>query len=628
MRKLVLLIPIAALGCGGAGSRSMASPAVAVAAAGPAVLAGTLPAETHADATDRPVIDLNGAWHFRFDAADTGVTARWFAAGVTGAWDTVRVPGTWDLDHPEGYGRQTVAWYARTFTVDTLPEVPHLRFEGAFREARVWLNGEELGAYDLPYLPFGFDLTGKLVKGANRLAVRIDNRLTRRSLPVDTIFNSGKHGWWPYGGLPRPVYIVDRVAGYAPTVTVTALPGGRITAYLSFAGLPDEVRVSIERRGTPVLDWPAHASPRNTLRYTARLLFPDTGAGPPIWSPETPENVFTLAVKVSRAGHAATDCYTFAFKTFTAERGRFLLNGRDRFLRGMNRHEEHPATGPVFDAGLLASDVKLLTQLHVDFLRPGHYPNDVRTLQAFEQAGIMLAEEVPVYQLDDEQLGDAVLAAQAARAVQTMILRDFNRPGVVMWSLANEIHNWVPNAPAFIQALRDAAKALDPRPVMVAAVTIPPLTTKDISSGIADVVGVNEYWGWYVGRTDDASEYLETVHALFPERTFLISEYGADALYGRRLDGAPAEESVAGHSYSEDFQVYFHERHLDQFERLAFVRGVMPWVFADFRYQWTPTTGDHPIAGRNLKGLVDFDRRPKAAFRILAERYAGYAPAR
>lgn len=591
------------------------------------ILAGSLPAEAAVDETDRPQLALSGDWQFRFDDEDVGVEQEWFGpASDRASWDRISVPMAWDFAHPEGFDRQTVAWYARTFASPGDWEFVRLRFLGVFREARVWLNGEELGGSDLPYLPFSFEITDVLESGGdNLLVVRVDNRISRTTLPCDTTLNPGKHGWFPYGGLLRPVELEGSLPIHVARVAVTAEPEGSFAAFVRFyAGSRSVDGATAEARllrdETTVVAWPPFEVPAEeaAVRLSAELTEPD------LWSPETPGNRYRLEIVVENAaGAAETVGYDIAFKRFEVRDGRFYLNGEERFLRGINRHEDDPELGPLFDSDRMSEDVALLRELNVDFMRPGHYPNDVRTLRALEDAGFMLAEEIPVYQLEEYQLADAGLQDMAVRALERMITRDRNRPGIVMWSLANEIWSWLPPAAVMVGLLNDRAKELDPdRPTMLAAVTAPPLSQLDQASGIVDAIGINEYFGWYYDETEALGAHLDMMHELFPDRALFISEYGCGALLGRHLVGEPGEEPIDDHSYTEEYQMWFHERHTDQFLERPFIRGMMPWVFADFRMQWNPSTGNpHPADRKNLKGLVSDTRERKAAFAFIAALY-------
>ena len=544
----------------------------------------------------------------------------------------------------DGFDRQTVAWYARPVEAGELSASPVIRlvFEGAFREARVWLGGVELGRFDLPYLPFSFDVSEALgAAGGDLLVVRVDNRQTRQTLPCDTTMNPGRHGWFPYGGLTRRVYLEGSRATSIQRVDTSWMVedggGARLDATVLLHRAAADVG-SIELEA-----WLTRAvAPEERVASAGPFLVGDDQAAGSLsltlavvqrWSPENPDARYRLHLRL-RDGGGALEAVALdvACKTFEAADQRLWLNGEDRFLRAINRHEDHPTLGPVYEAAAVAVDVALMTELGVDFCRPGHYPNDVRVLQQLERAGIMLVEEAPVYQLDGPQMEDPVLTDLAVGAVQRMVVRDRNRPGIVMWSVANEVWSFAPEAEPFIRTLADAARALDPsRPVMMAHVAAGPLSLSEQDDGAAslDVVGINQYWGWYQRQSPsfvtDLEDYLDRARARYPDKALFVSEYGAGAELGRHLGPgeAPGEEPLDAHSYTEEFQRWFHEQHLAVFASRPFIRGVMPWVLADFRMQWTPATGDpHPIERMNLKGLVSMERERKLAFDTLEAFYS------
>jgi len=614
-------------------------------------LAGGLPPETYIDETSRHRYSLNGMWEFAFDTLNVGVFQRWFdknAPNWGADWIRMPVPGTWDLHHPHGYNRQTVGWYKLEF-YDQLPdnEFHKLMFEGVFREATVWLNGEELGGFSLPYLPFGFDITHVLKRGElNTLVVRIDNRLHERSLPASNKSMKGKHGWFPYGGIIRDVYIESGMGVYCSQVKLDADADGILRAYIKINRAPvvtlqGDLKASAQIDQIPIADIQWHDSVRMEIYDTeGDEIYAYTAMGEPFvevtkrfpvvshWSTETPENVYTCKVHVFRGRERETNTYEFGFKRFQVLNGRFYLNGKDMFLRGINRHEDHPTHGPVYNETATRRDMELIQEMGANFCRLGHYPNDVRNLQAFRDAGLMTVEEIPVYQLDGSQMAIGGVRGKAKTALELMIIRDFNQPNIVMWSLANEIRYWTRSADGFMELLCRTAKGMDAkRPVMTARLTLPESMSwalKDRSTRHVDVVGVNSYFGWHYGNPRNLEYYLDQLQNQFPKKSFFLSEYGAGAVQGNAtpFDEREDRESNRAHSYSEAYQSYLHKSYLKASENLIFIRGVMPWVLADFRIQLDPSTGNpHPVSGMNLKGLVSKDRIPKDAFQLYKEYY-------
>ncbi len=196
-----------------------------------------------------------------------------------------------------------------------------------------------------------------------------------------------------------------------------------------------------------------------------------------------------------------------------------------------------------------------------------------------------------------------------------------------MWSLANEVLYWKKNAKSFISSLQNTAKKLNSeRETMVARLTLPRALDAllgDKSTGVADVIGVNIYKGWYYGSLDGIEKSLAKIHKKFPNKPMIVSEFGAGAVQGNHLEAdANLNEKNKKHTYSEEFQVHLYKSYFKAIDKLDFIQGTMPWVFADFRMQWNPNTGNpHPVQLTNLKGVVSGTREKKLVFDWLKNNY-------
>jgi hypothetical protein len=135
-----------------------------------------------------------------------------------------------------------------------------------------------------------------------------------------------------------------------------------------------------------------------------------------------------------------------------------------------------------------------------------------------------------------------------------------------------------------------------------------------------DVVSVNLYYGWYYGETSDAGPALDALHARFPDKPVVVSEFGAGAALGRTdADGVwQAERVIANRTYSEAYQARLLGEILALARARDFVAGASPWVFADFLCPWFPS---NPVPGFNVKGLLSQDREPKQAYHVVQRRY-------
>lgn len=638
LRDILLVAVVAGLaaGCDAPGEIPRPAPA------GETLILDSLPVETGFEAVDHEAISLDGQWSFTRDPEEGGDAAGFFEPTFDrGEWSSQRVPGTFnrtpagELDEYAG-----VAWLARTFSLgalDPTTEAVRLRFGACFLRCRYYLNGELLGESTRPYLPIQLDATRAAREGENLLVVRVDNRITPETVPVDTTFNPGRHGWWPDGGLTRHVEVV--VTPRRWLYELSALPrgdgaSGEVTLRLGFWNADDEAR-EVESVSL-VLESPSGEVER---RFAAERLSLPPGASlvevehavpePARWSREHPDHLYRARLSLVADGVTTSWEVRFGFRSVAVDDGLVALNGERGVLYGISRHEDAPGTGAAQSDEHLDEDLALLRELGVNHIRPGHYPADERFLRRLRDAGITIAEEIPIYQWSGAQMGDAALTDEAVRQLRAMIQRDRNNPAIVMWSLMNEVHSWDEGAHLFAQTLADTARKEAPDRLLTYALQIVPgiLTGEEYVAPHVDVIGVNEYYGWYYGTFDDIAAGFGAYHDMFPDKAMLVSEFGAGGVPGHNEDAPLEPEPRDDHSYSEAWQAWFLAEHLERFGALDFpLAGVMPWAFADFHMQWDPSTGrPHPVHNVNLKGLVTLEREKKQAFDVVREVYWGRA---
>jgi hypothetical protein len=156
-----------------------------------------------------------------------------------------------------------------------------------------------------------------------------------------------------------------------------------------------------------------------------------------------------------------------------------------------------------------------------------------------------------------------------------------------------------------------------------AAFSMPYLTPSyERSFSAVDVVGINEYFGWYYGRVADVSAFLTTVARKIYPKPFIVTETGADALReadavrGNHTDAVPPPRG-----YSEEYQAWLIEQQWQQARKISGFAGMSIWVLRDFlcpEYR-----EDNPIPFYNLKGLFDRDNQPKASVEQVTKMYRG-----
>jgi beta-glucuronidase len=556
--------------------------------------------------------------------------------GFDGA-PTLRVPGDWNTQRAELFWYRGAVWYERRFAWAARPgRRALLHFGAANHKADVYLNGTLLGRHAGGFTPFAFEAGPWLRPGENLLIVKVDNLCGAEDVPTEG------NDWLNYGGLTREVSLVDVPDTFVRScgVRLAGDGGDAIEVEVALDG-PDapgrEVRVAI-----PELGAAARAAAGEDGR--ARLAF---AARAERWSPERPR-LYELRIQ---AGEDAVS-EPIGFRTVEVAGEEILLNGEPVYLRGVSAHEESPrhpgrAHGPEDADALLG----LAKELGCNFVRLAHYPHDEHTVRAADRLGLLVWAEIPVYH--GIAFASEAALAQAKAQLEEMVERDRNRASVILWSIANETPN-TPARNAFLGELAKHARALDPTRLVTAALldtasygamarhlgarlrgepAQPPVVRLEDPLGeILDVIGWNEYLGWYPapflapGLGVDEPRYREAELAAMPEvrietafgKPVLVSEFGAEALAGRR--GGPLE------LWSEEHQARVYRAQLAMLRNEGPVRGLAPWILEDFRSPIRFRSGLQDYWNR--KGLVSETGVRKLAFSVLQEEYRRIAAER
>jgi len=223
--------------------------------------------------------------------------------------------------------------------------------------------------------------------------------------------------------------------------------------------------------------------------------------------------------------------------------------------------------------------------------------------------GLLVWSENPVYwalQFDNPQV-----LAKAEQQLDEEIGTSRNHASIVLWSMANE----TPNNPArtrFIETLASRARALDASRLITAALLVRSQgnmkIVDDPLGNALDVIGINEYIGWYEGRAESADV---TEWDIRYQKPLLVSEFGADAKAG--LHGNENER------WTEEYQANVYRHQLPMLNKIAQLRGMSPWILMDFRSPNRTLPGIQDEFNR--KGLISDQGQKKEAFYVLKKAY-------
>lgn len=516
----------------------------------------------------------------------------------------LNVPGDWNSQRPELLFYEGTVWYRKAFRYSLASgRRLFVQFGGANYETRVWLNGTELGLHTGGFTPFAFEITRLLRPGDNDLIAKVDNSRHAEAVPTQ---NSD---WWNYGGLTRDVVLVETPAAFVREYSLQLDPHDMNKARGSLqvdGGSGKSVMIRLPA---------ANNSQTVTTDASGRAQFSVDATRLARWTPEHP----TLhRVEVILDGDTVRD--RIGFRTIGTRGSQILLNGVPIFLRGISIHEEAPFTARRAssreDAVTLLGWVKALNG---NFARLAHYPHNEAMLRAADSLGILIWAEIPVYWTI--QWNNPATLANARRQLAEMIVRDRNRASIALWSVSNETPR--DSAPEggprlrFLRTLVDDARRLDDTRLISAAlqdryVDSTTITIDDPFGAYLDVIGNNEYLGWYDGPIAKIDRI--SWRSAF-DKPLVMSEFGGDAKQG--LHGG------VDHIWTEEYQESLYQHQVAMLRKIPFLAGMSPWILKDFRSPRRPLPGIQDFFNR--KGLVSDRGARKKAFYVLRRYYGELA---
>ena len=150
-----------------------------------------------------------------------------------------------------------------------------------------------------------------------------------------------------------------------------------------------------------------------------------------LWEPDTPALYTAEAeVAVSKERDICRERFGFRLARFTPEG--FFLNGRKMKLIGLNRHQSWPYAGYAMPRRIQRKDAQVLKEeLGCNMVRTSHYPQSRHFLDACDELGLLVMEEIPGWQ----HIGDEAWKERSLKELEDMIIRDYNRPSIVLWGV-------------------------------------------------------------------------------------------------------------------------------------------------------------------------------------------------
>ena len=545
-------------------------------------------------------LDLNGVWRFAFRGNTT-----WDEAAEPALDAFMCVPGTYDT-MPAWNSRRGTGYYKTEFTLERDCAGAFLHVDGMGLRGRFALDGREIGRSELAYSPLDF-AAGALTAGRHVLTARIDNNL---SDTPDSLF--------------QPYYDFYAFGGFYGDVSLKIMTGA--------FGL-DRVRVRTldYRTGRVRLDFDFVGS-APTGEYAAFVSF-DGGAerkfavrdnaiecevpGFRLWSPEDPA-LHTATVRIGAESMSAT----FGIREIAASGKRLLLNGRDLYLLGVNRHETGGMTGGASPETLMLADLQNLKRLGGNFVRGSHYPQRQRFLDLCDKLGVLVWDETLGWNNTPEQMGNLTFILRSVDQLNRMIRASFNHPSVIIWGFLNECASDTPEGEGLIKCLCEIAHTADPGRLVTFACN---KRFTDRANKYTDLIAFNTYPGWISERydveptaemADNQQRIVATMRKKFgPDKPMIVSEISTCGIYG--------EHDEARAQWTEEFQAEYLRAVMETVFAEPELRGLVIWQMNDCRsYLRTGANIRVKPLAQNLAGVFDIYRRSKLAFAAVRDGFA------
>ena len=319
-------------------------------------------------------------------------------------------------------------------------------FEGVMTAATLYVNGVRLGEYKGGYTPFSFELTPHLDwKGENVLAVDVDST-ERPDIPPFGY----EIDYLTFGGIYREVSLRVVPETYIENIFVrpknvlSGKPSVDIECFLENAKnskkpLVIEIELLDGNQTIAKVSERLPTPPRKTTNPAAEagtsssyVLSLNNLAGIKVWDLKE-RNLYSVRVRLLAGAQVLDeDSRRFGFRQAEFTDHGFELNGKVIKLRGLDRHQTFPYVGQAMPGRVQRRDANILrNKLYCNIVRTSHYPQSKHFLDACDEFGLLVLEEIPGWQ----HIGDEAWKEISVDNVRRMIRRDWNHPSIILWGV-------------------------------------------------------------------------------------------------------------------------------------------------------------------------------------------------
>jgi beta-galactosidase len=453
-------------------------------------------------------------------------------------------------------------------------------FEGVAHEGILYVNGHYVGKHQGGYTPFSFDITKFIIKDQDLLiTLFVDARESLNFPPFGHVID-----YLTYGGIYREVYLEVLNPVYIEDITITGsslLLDPMISAKIMLSHKKDTyLHLTVLYDNKEVISY--NISYENEEQFKFKI--PDLK----LWDLDHP-HLYQFIFKLYHEKQIVdVKKISTGFRDAKFMPDGFYLNGNKIKLIGLNRHQDYPYVGYAMPKSAQYHDAYILkNELNVNVVRTSHYPQSKHFIEACDQLGLLVFEEIPGWQ----HIGNDTWKDVAKTHVSEMILRDKNNPSVVLWGVRI---NESGDDDVFYKETNHIAKSIDPTRQTAGVRFI------THSSFQEDVFTLNDFihegYNIPLRKLKDVSNqvnipYLVTEHTghMFPTKSFDHEQ--------KRLEHAKRHLNVINHMLGDEE-----------------ISGVIGWCMHDYNTHIDFGSGDKIC----YHGVLDMFRNTKLAASVYA----------
>lgn len=550
----------------------------------------------------RQVQSLDGIWNFSVDPQDVGEAQNWQKSLLKS--EKISVPSVWNnnlgLLEYEG-----AAWYEKPFYTEG--GCLRIVFDAVMTEADVWLDGKKLGNHYGGFTQFTF-IVPEVAAGWHTLTVRADNRFDALSIPQE------KTDWFHYGGITRSVR-VERLRGicilynrmeYTLSQDLSIAEGHFVLELYNAKQETCTSTVEVKLGEQTVY------SERHTLSAGEQLTVTTPAFAvqePRLWDVNDPQ-LYEITCTTE-----TDDLYDrTGFRFVEVRDGGICLNGKPLYIKGVNRHEEHPDWGMAFPQGLMKRDLDIIRDLSCNAVRGSHYPNSKIFVDMLDEAGLAFWSEIPMW--GGGFAGAALTPELVERGLQMhreMVKQYYNHPCILIWGMHNEIGTDTDECYEMTKIFHRYLKENGGNRLVTYAI-YKFLPCKCLE--LCDIISLNRYAGWYWSTRDGWQEELDTFREHrdglgLDSKPVIYSEFGGAAIYGHHTF-----DDLRG---TEEYQAELFEKCMTTLHNDPMVAGMYVWQFCDTRT--CRKMGLDRARTYNNKGILNEYRKPKMSYYTVKRLY-------